>query len=56
MELMLYEFELGYNPVEAIPKNYRVKSDGAVDHSTTTWWFEKFGSVVISQSQAGLKP
>ena len=35
-ELMLYEFELGYNTVEATKNICCVKGEGAADYSTVT--------------------
>ena len=41
-ELMLYEFELGYNVVQAIKNICCVKGEGAVDHNTVTNWLRNF--------------
>ena len=42
-ELMLYEFKLDHNALEATRKNC-VKSEDAVDHGTVTRWVKKFCS------------
>ena len=41
-ELMLYEFRLNHNVIEATKNICRAKDDGAVDHSTVTRWFKRF--------------
>ena len=41
-ELMLYEFKLSHNTVEAIENICYVKSEGVVDHGTVTRWVKKF--------------
>ena len=41
---MLYKFKLGHNATEAAKRICFMKGEGAVDHSTVTRWFEKFGS------------
>ena len=41
-ELMLYEFELGYNdPTDATKIFVCVKGEGAIDHCAVTGGFEK---------------
>ena len=43
-ELILYQFELGHNIVEATKKICCAKSEGADDQSTATRWFKKLQS------------
>ncbi|CAI9734926.1 Hypothetical predicted protein [Octopus vulgaris] len=41
-ELMLHEFKLGHNAMEAIKNICCTKGEGAVDHSTVTRSFKEF--------------
>ena len=41
-ELMLYEFRLGHNDVEATKNICCVKSEGMVHYNRVTRWFKKF--------------
>ena len=41
-ELMLYEFEMGHNAMEATKNICWVKVEGENDHNTVTRWFKKF--------------
>ena len=41
---MIYEFELGYNPVEIAKNIFWAKNEGTVDHRTATWLMKKFRS------------
>ena len=55
-KLMLYEFELSYNPPEETKKICCMKGVGAAAHR----WFKNFAHVAITltirQGQVGLKP
>ena len=44
LELMLFEFKLGYNTSEATKSICCAKDDGAVDRSTVNRWFKKLHS------------
>ena len=43
-ELMLYEFELGYNASEVTKNICCPKDEGLVDHSKVTRWLKKYHS------------
>ena len=41
-KLMLYEFKLDYNTVDATKNICGTKYGGTIDHNTVTRWFKKF--------------
>ena len=44
MEVMLYEFELGYNASKATKNICCAKDEGAVNHNTVNKWYKKLRS------------
>ena len=41
-ELMLYEFKVGHNAMEATKKVCCIERKGPINHSTVTRWLKKF--------------